>query len=1009
MSISGVGIKLNNLPELLPKSDAAKVPVTGTTDQVLDLSDKTKIADELNIQGKSSVSIKGIQYVKVGDEVYKISQADLKKLISELKKECLQPNGKIKENFNSVTFEAKTGISVNSTPELTPENAKASMLKRAEVRLKVNDGADVKQALKADLEMIDTKYKNTPGIAIKVLLQDTALLEKKGLIPPDGQDREAYTKAMDNFVSNYKKVARGEPVDAKAMAEDIASLRAIVEKYANVTDVSTINILNEDDGALDKLGTAEAGSTSDQYKVVSGNTKAVLNASDAAIHDLTISTKETGNSGGGGVEGGRDFRRMQGALNEVSKQFTIVEKMKDATLAQEKELSAKIGQKSYDILGTLQTPPVAELKAKIEQLKSQGKTDTPEFKGLSELVDLMEQKEAAHIKFGELDSKSQELSKARSTGISEIGSIRIIDAQMKTNIAGCNKMGAAFAAASGEALPDGTKGLKSIKARMEEIKTMPLLGQKEAALKEVQADLSKLNHKLADEMQGLIDQYKANKNPPADPKVIELLEKEKETLLTQANDGNLSITAIEGKIKELEGFRAKLLDPKTGPLIKLVPAKLDKREFDALGNMDGNLVKLSANYNQANTSLQDITKDVQKQQEDAKKAQEAAKQKAAEEMKHFQENPIQSVGTFVRDLSYDSKIELTFNGGMGFGTSAANIGSDYALSFAVGKSFGNTNSYTASVNFKVAIEANLDVGIFSAHAELFAKFSAGIGFSSPEAVQAFADKTAKAFSDLAKNRDGGKFIDDMKEIYAWAMDHSYTTVEVGAAASVNLEGMAGATISKSASHTSFKDGSGKQAYGADQYQTASLTVGNTTIERRQHTTVLTDKNYNPLPGAKGNESSRTIIELKLKPDMMQLVLAGGLTALPPDVLSQTLKAIRGANPNLAAGVMNDDKLIAMCSAIIAKAAMDQGVLGKLNPPDLGDKKSPVKTDAKVTLGLEVVTNYGKEPQFGITVGFEGKVEFSTGNVQVAPGVTAHGGSKFEMKWGKTFKEKGETW
>ena len=222
----------------------------------------------------------------------------------------------------------------------------------------------------------------------KILLQDTILIEKKGLLSQEDKD----------FLSALLKKGSINNLSR----EDIQKLAAIVDK--------TVAKLKE--------GTR------------SGETN--MSGSDAAIHDLQLACGESGltadqlqTQNAQKVEGGRSFARILDAVDEVEKQYSIIKEKLPAV------------QKELESLDT-------QIKQRMAELKSQGKTNDDLQKD-PQLQDLMAKYSGAMVDLEDLQGKASDLMNAKIKGLEKLKSIKIIDSEMKARVAGANTMTAQLA------------------------------------------------------------------------------------------------------------------------------------------------------------------------------------------------------------------------------------------------------------------------------------------------------------------------------------------------------------------------------------------------------------------------------------------------------------------------------------------------------------------------------------------------------------------------------------
>lgn len=97
---------------------SGKAVASVATDQILDLSDQTRLADELSHQDLSKVKV-----IKVGKDYLSLPSADvLKTLVDQLKSVCLEKNGSLRKDFQYIDFASRTN------PAAKPEGVTTNLV-----------------------------------------------------------------------------------------------------------------------------------------------------------------------------------------------------------------------------------------------------------------------------------------------------------------------------------------------------------------------------------------------------------------------------------------------------------------------------------------------------------------------------------------------------------------------------------------------------------------------------------------------------------------------------------------------------------------------------------------------------------------------------------------------------------------------------------------------------------------------------------------------------------------
>lgn len=226
MTISGLNIKAKHTDLTEAKIKSHKISNENTiTDNVLDLSDNSRLAEELTSQ-----DINKVKAVKINNKLVSISPTDLKKMVAELKLNCLNQEGKLSNSF-AIDFQNKTGIVLYQTS-----------LKVEEIH-QLNDNIESSDKIINSLNNAFTNKSNLTNLFSDV---DAEILKLK-------------TSISDIEKTNDKSVLKKDSLNKLKqnlafLEENIQSYKEILPKAQEILDkVNTLeNHLSEKKGSASK-------------------------------------------------------------------------------------------------------------------------------------------------------------------------------------------------------------------------------------------------------------------------------------------------------------------------------------------------------------------------------------------------------------------------------------------------------------------------------------------------------------------------------------------------------------------------------------------------------------------------------------------------------------------------------------------------------------------------------------------------------------------------------------
>jgi hypothetical protein len=950
----------NNKPQ--PKVDQAN----SLNDKVLDLSDRKNIVNELLNQDLNS-----IEAVKIGDQFVTLKPEEVKKLVETLKKELLE-NNSLNDNFKMVSFSQKTGIISVENTDFTKQNASATMSKRAEMRLNIKDDSDIYKAVGRDNNLVETKYKNSPSVAGKILLQDMALLERKGMLSED--DKKVYTEIMGKYVENYqnqKKTGKTEFISP----DDVARLHEITSKVAS--GKSGLGPVNLDQGAISKVGTAAGGSVSDQYSTVVKNIPAAMNSSYAAMHDAVIATKEVGK--GDGVEGGRSFPRMQKAINELGNQFHLInDQLMPAVAAQAKDLSSRMDDRMLEIAKT--DPKYKDLKtaddvriAMVNDPKLSAKIESdPKYSALkTEHSQVM-------ATYNDLGSQAMAVADAKVQTLKEYQSVNTVFNQEQTRTGKAQVVTAKLAL--------GAQKLEGMEAKLNQISESNLPpAEKQKQVDAIKADIKALRDDMVKSMNELIDTYKQNGNP--NPTALKLLESQRDTIA--------KFDADPAKIKEaiatFEGARTGFISA----LEKSVPVFISEKEVKTLKSLDKGVADFVNGKVSADSRIIMTNDMIQVQIDEAKHEKDDATTKGLHELESMEstqeggghgKGEHHEISTFGLSYGSHARISLELGAGIGVGIGKA-IDAKVALSveaaLTVEKTFTQSERpYQVHVDLSMKLTGDLTIAhVFEAHGEIKAGLAAGLAFENLGQAKAFGGQLAKVIalsSALGEIQDldtlekmKAELEKEMDKLSEMVKEHGYTGTSIEVKGDVKSE-LPGAEVGLKGGWrrevNTFGDGKKVQE---DHYK-GKVEVGHFGVS------VVVDKSkvLNPKEGEKSEDWSRIVGSVAIPAELFEHALHhGGFKHLPKGVLEEIVKQFNKLNPGMAQ--LSTGVLLSYLDNALEAAKKGNGI-------GLARLSKSAKGEAEVTIGIEMVTE-GPKKYMAVELGVEASKKYKA-DVPIGGGV-----------------------
>ncbi|MFN8673459.1 MAG: hypothetical protein U0457_15415 [Candidatus Sericytochromatia bacterium] len=905
-----------------------------TDDTVLDLS-KDSIENELLHQDLSKVTS-----VQVGDKLLTgLSKEDVLKLVESLKKECLDAKGgfKLKTDFKMVNFAEDTGITILKS-DFNDKTESASMATRAKERLNISDEGDIQDIVRADLALITKKFSDPSTNKLqagKMLMQDLSLLESKGLLSKP--DRDTYLTVLRNITESYKKN------NTNISQEDLDKLKDIAKRYVDIPASGLM--LNQDTPKLDKLGTPDAGNIDDQYQTVAQNSDSILAESDASIHDLAMSTKEVGAFSRKDVQGGRDiYSRIPDAVKRVEGQFALInDKVLPALSAKIEDLNTKITAKISEITGLSDPEEIKMALAKDPALAQKVKEATSAM--------ILEQNDAIS-KYKQLSEKLQALGKARVEGVTELGSIRTIDAQMKARIATLESAGATLAR--------GATDLKGLKTKIDNVITLPV-SQQQAELDKYKAEIVKIRDEMKGKIQSLMDTYKGN------PNVTPLLQKELETLkaLETSDPAKAVLTLEQSRRAILDGLKV------------LVPKKLDQRELDALNRFDGKVVSY-AEQDKLATSAVKLTQEavtIAKEEEEKKKTAGDADKKA-------QEEGFDMIKKFEEHLSWGSHfgVSLEIGAGVGkkFGSVGAQVGVAVEAALKVEYCFGKGPFWLAHVDLNAKIQGEVSLGEFlKLEGEYSAGVAAGLGFDNLTQVKEFGEKIATL---IMKAKNGDNVDNEKAELLDIIQKHKYKATQESISGSLKVGPVTvGYAQSSVTGHYTTVDGDPLDVKDTEKKGSFKVTAGGKDYTVRG--VVQTSENITPEAGKTTPKTDSAPIKRVLGTFVMPVSAfeavykSRSLAEVPPEVISSMVGFMTKLDPSFAA--MSTEKIFGLLNkglsfAIDKNPRLMASVLkGAQAQPDKAG--TTLSSNTGVAFSIEYENN-SNPPKWNFQIALEGEAQ-----------------------------------
>lgn len=661
------------------------------------------------------------------------------KLIDEIVQELTaSTDGTLK--FKDGDFEAARGVAFGKTgnfrdtvtqkvERVMRQTLSQSTFQRDRLLDRVQTVADARRVLSLDSAQANS-FRNDRFTAGKILLQDTGMLTRMGLVKPADQ---AYLNGLLNNVSN-KRLNAITPADITRLKEIVAGASQILDGMPDANQVPPRFRLNE-----------AALTEPNNFAGLNDNFDALVSSGEAAVNDANLAVGESGlnreqmrTQNANGVQGGASFSRINSTIREADRQLGNLNRAEGILQTQITELGAEIERQTAAVTSRGEDPST---DSNLNSLKASLQTN------VSRLQQITNQR-------GQLAStKIHTLQKAKEFGVivNEFDKRMLaIQSAQSTLSRGCQTL---------EHLNKWATGLAQGADQMASDEHAPLyLQAAKGGLGKVLEMTRQTTDDMANSVNQLLNTYKAS--PTANAKAVELLGKELETLRTlrsQLNGDN-----VKDKIQELTAVRTRIIAAMQ-PMV--AEGTIDPRELRALTVLDESVNTFTGSAGRTGGDIEAYIGNIDGMIQEAKSEKtvmEKQSSKSFEMIKKF------SQGNF---LAYGSHVGANLNVTVGVGNQYAGIGAGITAGFKIEKTLaGDPNrELQMSVNVGVMAEAHAGFGkLFSLDAEFKASLQAGLAFATVEDAQNFMQNLAdgvKAMTDNNPELAQAK-IQEMKDIIA---------------------------------------------------------------------------------------------------------------------------------------------------------------------------------------------------------------------------------------------------